>query len=1025
MNYTFFFPRLLVHSILLVIYASFAFGATPLPEDEVQALKIIGKTLGNMDWDFSADPCSGASGWINTTSPDSAANNNVTCGNCSTAGDDRICHVTIISLKSLDLAGTLPPELANLTYLQTIDLSRNYLSGTIPREWGSLPLVTISLVGNRLTGSIPIEIGHISTLQSLDITSNYFSGLPLELGNLTSIKRMLLSSNNFTGKLPETFARLTTLTDFRVDDNNFSGMIPDFIQNWKDLTKLVIQASGFTGPIPSSISVLKELTDLRITDLDGPEETFPRLDNMTKLKTLMLRNCNLTGELELHTYLVKLTDLKYLDLSFNKLTGKIPSPFVNKVTCIFLTGNLLNGEVPESLKGTCIDLSYNNMTTGTDNCGSGSGSMNLFASLSNGNTSIISCLDMQCPEDYYYNLSINCGGEEKLVRENITTSRKYEADKNPGGPSSFYKSQSNWGFSSTGYYPDDDHSQDTFTVRNISALSMPDPMTDPQLYMTARVSPISLTYVGFCLINGSYTVKLHFAEIIFTNDKTYRSLGRRIFDVYIQGKRVEKDFNIADEAGGNGKPVIRNYTASVTTNTLEIRFFWNGKGTQAIPTRGVYGPLISAISVDPLDFIPPPPKEPSPGGGSGILAGEVVGIVAGGVFIILVILCILWWKGFIGPANTLEQDLKGVDLQTGKFTLRQIKTATNNFDIANKIGEGGFGPVYRGLLSDNTAIAVKKLSAKSKQGNREFVNEIGMISALQHPHLVKLYGCCIEGNNLLLVYEYMENNSLARALFGPKESQVKLDWPTRHRICVGIARGLAYLHEESRLKIVHRDIKATNVLLDKNLFPKISDFGLAKLDEDDNTHISTRIAGTFGYMAPEYAMRGYLTDKADVYSFGILVLEMVSGRCNTTYRSKEECFYLLDWALLLKERASLLDLVDPRLDSEFNKAEMITTINIALLCANVSSAVRPAMSSVVSMLEGRASVQEVVFDPNASINEINAMRKHFQSNIEENNGDPESQRQTMSIEGSWTASSTSAQDLYPVRPDSYYWENRN
>ncbi|PRQ60796.1 putative protein kinase RLK-Pelle-DLSV family [Rosa chinensis] len=428
----------------------------------------------------------------------------------------------------------------------------------------------------------------------------------------------------------------------------------------------------------------------------------------------------------------------------------------------------------------------------------------------------------------------------------------------------------------------------------------------------------------------------------------------------------------------------------------------------------------------------------------------MVGIVAGGVFIILVILCILWWKGFTGPANTLEQDLKGVDLQTGKFTLRQIKAATNDFDIANKIGEGGFGPVYRGLLSDNTAIAVKKLSAKSKQGNREFVNEIGMISALQHPHLVKLYGCCIEGNNLLLVYEYMENNSLARALFGyakilfilkrnrefissnyflsmkgPKESQVKLDWPTRHRICVGIARGLTYLHEESRLKIVHRDIKATNVLLDKNLFPKISDFGLAKLDEDDNTHISTRIAGTFGYMAPEYAMRGYLTDKADVYSFGILVLEMVSGRCNTTYRSKEECFYLLDWALLLKERASLLDLVDPRLDSEFNKAEMINTINIALLCANASSAVRPAMSSVVSMLDGRASVQEVVYDPNASINEINAMRKHFQSNIEENNGDPESQRQTMSIEGSWTASSTSAQDLYPVRPDSYYWENRN
>ncbi|KAK9907157.1 hypothetical protein M0R45_002402 [Rubus argutus] len=510
---------------------------------------------------------------------------------------------------------------------------------------------------------------------------------------------------------------------------------------------------------------------------------------------------------------------------------------------------------------------------------------------------------------------------------------------------------------------------------------------------------------------------------MFTDDKTYSSLGRRVFDIYIQGSLVQKDFNIANEAGGFGKAVLKNFTAHVTTNTLEIRLFWAGKGTTGIPVRGVYGPLISAISVDP-NFVPPQEASPGGGGGSGISIGVVVGIVAGGIFIILLVFSILWWKGFLRREKTLEQDLKGVDLQTGKFTLRQIKTATNNFDIANKIGEGGFGPVYKGLLSDSTAIAVKQLSAKSKQGNREFVNEIGMISALQHPHLVKLYGCCIEGNQLLLVYEYMENNSLARALFGPEECQLKLDWPTRHNICVGIARGLAYLHEESRLKIVHRDIKATNVLLDKNLFPKISDFGLAKLDEEDNTHISTRVAGTYGYMAPEYAMRGYLTDKADVYSFGIVVLEIVSGRSNTTYRTKEECFYLLDWALLLKERGNLLELVDPRLGSDFNKEDMMITINVALHCSNVIAADRPTMSSVVSMLEGKASVQELVLDPNASNDEINEMRKHFQSNDEENMGE-NTERQTMSTEGPWTASSISVNDLYPVNPDSDYWENRN
>ncbi|RRT41794.1 hypothetical protein B296_00057542 [Ensete ventricosum] len=192
----------------------------------------------------------------------------------------------------------------------------------------------------------------------------------------------------------------------------------------------------------------------------------------------------------------------------------------------------------------------------------------------------------------------------------------------------------------------------------------------------------------------------------------------------------------------------------------------------------------------------------------------------------------------------LHAELGGLELQTGQFSLRHIKAATKNFNPANKIGEGGFGPVYKGVLPDGSEIAVKQLSSKSKQGNREFLNEIGVISALRHPNLVKLFGCCIEGNQLLLVYEYLENNSLARALHGPEGYRLRLDWETRWQICLGIARGLAYLHEESRLKIVHRDIKATNILLDKDLNAKISDFGLAKLNEEENTHISTRIAGT-------------------------------------------------------------------------------------------------------------------------------------------------------------------------------------
>ncbi|KAK4576718.1 hypothetical protein RGQ29_027319 [Quercus rubra] len=895
---------------------------------------------------------------------------------------DQDINQFLVILKAQNLPGTLPPELVKLPYLEQIDLTRNYLSGTIPQQWGSFTrLLNISLLGNRLTGSIPVELGNISTLKSLVLEFNMLSGsLPKELGNLINIERLLLTSNSFTGEVPEKFAELMTMKEFRIGDNNFSGKIPDFIKNWTKLERLAIQASGLNGPIPSQISVLENLIDLRISDLRGPEAKFPPIHNMTKMNNLILRSCNITGQLP---NLEKMTNLETL----------------------YLTGNLLSGLVPGWIllkKHISIDLSYNNFSNRSLVCKSQD--VNLFSASSKGSdTGDISCLRSSCPEIVDF-LRINCGGPEVTINGNT-----YDDDTTePVGASKFFKRR-NWAYSSTGNFIDDGQTTDKYILENSSKLSM----ANPELYMNARLSPLSLTYYAFCLGTGTYKINLHFAEIKFTNDTTYSSLGRRVFDIYIQGELVEEDFNIADEAGGVGKELIKHYPAVVNNNTLEIRFYWAGKGTTSIPDRGVYGPLISAISVHPDST-----------NGSGVSVRVVVGIVAVGAFVLFLVLGILWWKGCLGQKSRMGQDLKGLDLQTGKFTLRQIRVATNNFDVSNKVGEGGFGSVYKGLLSDGTAIAVKQLSSKSKQGNREFLNEIGMISALQHPHLVKLYGCCIEGNQLLLVYEYMENNSLARALFGVEECQLKLDWTTRYKICVGIARGLTYLHEESRLKIVHRDIKATNVLLDKYLNPKISDFGLAKLDEEDNTHISTRIAGTYGYMAPEYAMRGYLTDKADVYSFGVVSLEIVSGRSNTSHRPKEEPFNLLDWAHLLKEEGNLIKLVDPMLGSDYSKEEAMVMIHVALLCTNVSSAARPTMSSIVSMLEGNIIVPDLVSDMSLLRDEMKAkeLRKYYQSNEEINMS--ESTRRTMSMDGPWTATSSSAADLYPINPDSGLLENR-
>ncbi|CAI9089111.1 OLC1v1023619C1 [Oldenlandia corymbosa var. corymbosa] len=993
------------HFIFFCFFSTSVSAATPaarLHTDEVNVLKEIGRGLGKKDWDFSIDPCSGKGSWSKPPLT-KGIESSVTC-DCSFDANST-CHITSIALKGQNLSGVVPPGFAKLRYLAHLDLSRNYLTGSIPPQWASMNLIELSFMGNLLSGPFPTVMTRITTLVNLSIEGNQFSGpIPPQIANLVNLQKMTLSSNQFSGEVPVALSKLTNLTDLRISDNNFTGRIPDFISSLKNLEKLHIQGCSLSGPIPSSISSLTSLSDLRISDLKGQGFGFPPVSNMESMKILILRKCSISGEIP--AYIGTMRKLKTLDLSFNNLTGEIPVTFVQleKVDFMYLTGNKLTGTIPNWIlsRNNNVDVSNNNFTWGSSSPSEClQGSVNLAESFSANEkfgAGVQPCLKQNIPcsqatKLQRYSLHINCGGKG-LVTENNT---RFEADLEARGASMYYMGQ-NWAFSSTGNFLDNDVDSDVYIHTNATPIHNVT-SSESELYTTARASPLSLTYYGTCLMDGSYTVKLHFAEIVFTNDGSFNSLGRRIFDVYLQEKLVLKDFNIAKEAGGTGKPIVKNFNVTVTNHTLKIHFYWDGRGTTGIPVRGVYGPLISGISVDP-NFEPPSFDD------NKFPTTEVLAIVAGALFVVLLILGILYRKGYLGNKVAADKDLRGLDLQTGLFTLRQIKAATKNFDPANKLGEGGFGSVYKGELSDGTIIAVKQLSSKSKQGNREFVNEVGMISALQHPNLVKLYGCCIEGNQLMLIYEYMENNCLSGALFGKNSTlKMKLDWPTRRRICLDVARGLAYLHEESRLKIVHRDIKTSNILLNKDLSAKISDFGLAKLSEDDHTHISTRVAGTIGYMAPEYAMRGYLTPKADVYSYGVVALEVVSGKSNTNYRPQEECFYLLDWAYVLQERSKLLELVDPDLGSEYATEEATTILNVALLCTNAAPTLRPIMSQVVSMLEGQTDIQDILSEPGLSMAASklgsSTIRSHFWQHSP-------SRSQTRSMSTSYPYSNSSA-----------------
>ncbi|XP_057485500.1 cold-responsive protein kinase 1-like [Actinidia eriantha] len=320
----------------------------------------------------------------------------------------------------------------------------------------------------------------------------------------------------------------------------------------------------------------------------------------------------------------------------------------------------------------------------------------------------------------------------------------------------------------------------------------------------------------------------------------------------------------------------------------------------------------------------------------------------------------LFGRNVSSPAKRqteFDEELSGVH-NVNLFTYKELRIATDDFSPINKIGEGGFGSVYKGKLKNGKIGAIKVLSAESKQGVREFLTEIKVISDVHHENLVKLYGCCVEGDHRILVYNYLENNSLAQTLLGGGHSSIQFNWRTRTRICIGVARGLAYLHEEVRPHVVHRDIKASNILLDKDLAPQISDFGLARLIPANMTHVSTRVAGTIGYLAPEYAIRGQLTRKADVYSFGVLLVELVSGRCNTNSLLPVEEKYLLERTWDLYERRELVGLVDASLNGDFDAEEACRFLKIGLLCTQDTPKLRPSMSSVVKMLTGEVNINE-------------------------------------------------------------------
>ncbi|CAH8332505.1 unnamed protein product [Eruca vesicaria subsp. sativa] len=746
-----------------------------------------------------------------------------------------------------------------------------------------------------------------------NLAQNFLTGpLSLAIGKLVRMEWLTFEINALSGPFPKEIGFLKELKSLGIGLNNFSGSIPAEIGNCKKLLNIYLSNSGLRGEIPSSFASLINLEDAAITDLDITGRMPEFIGTWTKLKIFKILG---TG-----------------------LSGPIPSSFSNLTSLseLFLGNNTLNGSLPTQKSQTLsnIDVSYNDLA----------GSLTSWVSLPNLNLTLVAnnftlesldmrvlpglrCLQKNFPcnrgKGIYSNFSIKCGGPQIQS----LTGEVFESEEEDLGSASFFVNDVNrWAISSVGLYAG--------RINNLWVING----LDGELFQTARQSSSSLRYYALGLENGDYTVKLQFAETEITGSN---------------GRLVEKDIEIRRTDGDTPvRPVQREYKAAVSDNYLEINLFWAGKGTFTIPFVGTCGPLISTISAK-TDFIPtvsnrPPSKKKYK---LSTVVGAIVGLGLLSIFASVVIFIIRKSR----KRYTDDEEMLNMDVKPYTFAYSELKSATQDFNPSNKLGEGGFGSVYKGNLTDGREIAVKVLSVGSQHGKGQFVAEIIAISLVRHRNLVKFYGCCYEGDHRLLVYEYLPNGSLDQSLFG---GTLHLNWSTRFEICMRVARGLAYLHEEATVRIVHRDVKASNILLDSKLLPKISDFGLAKLYDDTKTHISTRVAGTIGYVAPEYAMRGHLTETTDVYAFGIVALELVSGKKNSDVNLGNEKKYLLEWAWNLHEKRREVELIDQAI-TEFNMEEVKRVIGIALLCTYSSHFLRPPMSKVVAMLSGDTEVSEV------------------------------------------------------------------
>ncbi|VVB00184.1 unnamed protein product [Arabis nemorensis] len=916
-------------------------------------------------------------------------------------------NLSFFSLSQNNISGEkFPTSLPNCKSLETLNISRNNLAGKIPggEYWGSFQsLKYLSLSHNRLSGEIPPELSLLcKTLKTLDLSGNFLSGeLPQQFTECVSLQNLNLGNNFFSGEfLTTVVSKLTGISYLYVAYNNISGSVPISLTNCTNLRVLDLSSNGFTGDVPSgfcsvqSSPVLEKILiannylsgtvsmelgkckslktiDLSFNALTGPIPneiwTLPNLsdlvmwaNNLTgsipegvcvkggNLETLILNNNLLTGSIP--KSISRCTNMIWISLSSNRLTGKIPSGIggLAKLAILQLGNNSLSGNVPRQL-GNCksliwLDLNSNNLTgdlpgelasqAGLVMPGSVSGKQFAFVRNEGGT---------------------DCRGAGGLVEfEGIRAERLERFPMVHSCPATrIYSGMTMYTFSANGsmIYFD-------ISYNLVSGFIPPS---------YGNMGYLQVLNLGHNRLTGTIPDSLGGLKAIGVLDLSHNDLQG-----YLPGSLGSLSFLSDLDVSNNNLTGPIPFGGQLTT--FPVSRYANNSGLCGVPLR-------------PCGSAPRPITSRVHAKKQTLATAVIAGIAFSFMCFVMLIMALYKvrkvqkkeekrekyieslptsgsysWKLSSVP-EPLSINVATFEKPLRKLTFAHLLEATNGFSAETMIGSGGFGEVYRAQLRDGSIVAIKKLIRITGQGDREFMAEMETIGKIKHRNLVPLLGYCKIGEERLLVYEYMKWGSLETVLHekSVKKGGIFLNWAARKKIAIGAARGLAFLHHSCIPHIIHRDMKSSNVLLDEDFEARVSDFGMARLVSALDTHLSvSTLAGTPGYVPPEYYQSFRCTAKGDVYSYGVILLELLSGKKPIDPKEFGEDNNLVGWAKQLYREKRGAEILDPELvTKKSGEVELFHYLKIASQCLDDRPFKRPTMIQVMSMFkELKADTEE-------------------------------------------------------------------